>query len=58
MRAAIKTTRKAIIDYWAAHQDECGLGVDSAEAHERCWRCAYKSRSRIDRCHIIPHSLG
>lgn len=32
------------------------LSVDWAEAHERCWRCARKTR--LERCHIIPHSRG
>ena len=56
MRTSIKTTREAIIGYWAARQDEGGLGVDWAEAHERCWRCGHKSH--LERCHIVPHSLG
>lgn len=38
-REPIKTTKEAIISYWAKHQDECGLSVDWAEAGERCWRC-------------------
>lgn len=45
-----------IVAYWSEREDECGLGVDWAEAHERCWRCAYKSR--LQRCHIIPASRG
>lgn len=56
MKKSIKTSQKAIIDYWIKHQDEGELGVDWAEAHERCWRCGYKSR--LERCHIIPSSLG
>lgn len=55
-REPIKTTKEAIISYWAKHQDECGLSVDWAEAGERCWRCGCE-RS-LDRCHIIPDSLG
>ncbi|AXB43979.1 HNH endonuclease [Amycolatopsis albispora] len=49
-------SHKQIVDYWAAVEDESGLAVDWAEAHERCWRCGY--RSRLERCHIIPDSLG
>lgn len=45
-----------IVEYWSARETECGLGVDWAEAHERCWRCGYKSG--LERCHIIPESLG
>jgi hypothetical protein len=45
-----------IVAYWRKHQDESGLSVDWAEAHERCWRCGYKRR--LQKCHIIPRSLG
>ncbi len=50
------TKCKDIIDYWVRREDECGLSVDWAEAHERCWRCGYKSV--LHRCHIIPDSMG
>ena len=52
----IKTKHKEIVDYWSAIEDECDLGVDWSEAHERCWRCGYKSS--LQRCHIVPDSLG
>lgn len=55
-RKPIKTTKKQIVDYWSRIQDECGLSVDWAEAHERCWRCGYKKK--LQKCHIIPDSLG
>lgn len=55
-RTGIKTKISQIVDYWAEHQDECGLSVDFAEAHERCWRCGGKRG--LQRCHIIPDSLG
>lgn len=45
-----------IVNYWSKRESECGLGVDWAEAHERCWRCGYKSS--LERCHIIPRALG
>ncbi|MSM41573.1 MAG: HNH endonuclease [Geobacter sp.] len=51
-----KTKHDDIVDYWSEHQDECGLSVDWAEAHERCWRCGYKSK--LERCHIIPDSMA
>ena len=38
-REKIKATKGQIVDYWIGHEDECGLSVDFAEAHERCWRC-------------------
>ena len=52
----IKTTITEIVKYLASQVDECDLSVDFREAHERCWRCGYKSR--LERCHIVPHSLG
>ena len=55
-RKRIRTTIPEIVDYWARHTDECGLSVDFAEAHERCWRCG--CRRRLERCHIVPDSLG
>ncbi len=39
MGRTIKTTIAEAVDYWSRHQSECGLSVDWAEAHERCWRC-------------------
>ena len=44
------------MSYWFSRVDESGLSADASEAHERCWRCGYKHR--LERCHIIPHSLG
>lgn len=55
-RLPIKTSIKQIVDYWSVRVDEMFLSVDWAEAHERCWRCARKTR--LERCHIIPHSRG
>jgi HNH endonuclease len=51
-----QTDHKEIVEYWEVRQDECGLSVDWAEAHERCWRCGYKTA--LHRCHIIPAALG
>jgi hypothetical protein len=48
--------KQEIVDYWFSRIDECGLSVDASEAHERCWRCGYKTS--LQRCHIIPDSLG
>ena len=55
-RRTIKTSMKEILDYWSKHVDECGLSVDWAEADCRCWRCGCEKN--LQRCHIIPHSLG
>jgi hypothetical protein len=52
----VGVSNRQIVDYWCRVEDECGLGVDWSEAHERCWRCAYKAR--LEKCHIVPASLG
>jgi len=46
---------REIVDYWTGLEDECGLGVDWAEAHQRCWRCGYKCV--LHGCQIVPDSL-
>ena len=56
MGRTIKTTIAEAVDYWSRHQSECGLSVDWAEAHERCWRCGCERD--IERCHIVPDALG
>jgi ribosomal protein L37E len=53
---ASNVPHREIVDYWSMREDECGLGIDWAEAHERCWRCGYKSV--LHPCHIVPDSLG
>lgn len=45
-----------IVQYWESIVYEGDLGTDWCDAHTRCWRCGYKSS--LDRCHIIPKSLG
>lgn len=55
-RKNIKTKKEQIVSYWTNHEDECGLSVDFAEAHERCWRCGHERG--VERCHIVPDSLG
>jgi hypothetical protein len=54
--SSIKTSINEIVKYWEIRIDESHLSIDFAEAAERCWRCAYKSK--LHRCHIIPDSLG
>lgn len=55
-KTAIKTKKEDIVDYWFSRVNECGLSVDASEAHERCWRCGCEHK--LQRCHIIPESLG
>jgi hypothetical protein len=55
-RSSIKTSKKDIVEYWSSRVYEGDMGVDFAEAHERCWRCGYQLP--LQRCHIIPDSLG
>lgn len=52
----LRVPHREIVDYWTSRESECGLGVDWAEADERCWRCGYKSV--LHGCHIVPDSLG
>jgi len=56
MPRSIKTSAKDIVGYWSSRIDECDIGVDWAEALERCWRCSAKTI--LHRAHIVPHSLG
>ena len=56
MGRTIKTTIRQAIDYWSGYVDECDLSVDWAEADTHCWRCGCEKH--LQRCHIIPHSLG
>jgi hypothetical protein len=46
-----------LVDYWELKKYEGDMGTDWDEAHKRCWRCGHDS-SRLERCHIIPKSLG
>lgn len=55
-RSPIKTSIQEIVAYWSDKKYEGDMGVDFAEAHERCWRCGYDLP--LQRCHIIPASLG
>lgn len=43
-----------IVAYWVEH--EIDLAVDWSEAHERCWRCGYKSG--LEKRRIVSASLG
>jgi hypothetical protein len=54
--SASSVSIREIVDYWSRRESECGLGIDWAEAHERRWRCGY--RSALQRCHVIPSALG
>ena len=49
-------TVEQIVKYWSFEQDECGLGVDWSEGHQRCWRCGYERN--LQKCHIVPKALG
>jgi HNH endonuclease len=55
-RARIRTTAAEIVDYWSRRETECGLSVDWADAHKRCWRCSGKRK--LEKCHIVPDRLG
>jgi len=55
-RDRIRTTASEIVDYWSRHETECGLSIDWADAHKRCWRCTRKVP--LQKCHIVPDALG
>ena len=56
MKRTNKTKQEQIIKYWETNSHEFNLSIDFSEANKRCWRCGYKSK--LEKCHIIPHSLG
>lgn len=59
-----KTTLKQIADYWVSHSEICEtkLNFDWSDAYSHCWNCGdnkkRKSNVSLEKCHIIPHSLG
>jgi len=55
-RPDIKITINEIVEYWSYQVYEGDLSIDFSEAHERCWRCGYKSK--LHKCHIIPYTLN
>ena len=55
-RTRIRSTATEIVDYWSRRESECGLSVDWADAHERCWRCGRKQK--LEKCHIVLDRLG
>lgn len=55
-RKEIKTKAVEVADYWKTHKPYHMINVDWEDALEYCWRCACKRR--LQRCHIIPDSLG
>jgi hypothetical protein len=55
-RKTIQTTVTQIVNYWKEHLSDHMIGVEWEDAQEYCWRCACKCR--LQRCHIIPDSLG
>lgn len=54
VNAKMAVRHRDVVDYWSAREDECGLGVDWADARNRCWRCAREAR--LELCHIVPAS--
>lgn len=55
-RKIIKTTKKEIADYWQYELEDNQTNVPFSQATSTCWRCGIKKR--LDRCHILPESLG
>lgn len=54
--SSMKVAHRDVVDYWSAREDECGLGVDWADAEKRCWRCGYEGE--LELCHIVPDARG
>ena len=44
------------VSHWSQHIYEGDLGVDWADANERCWRCGAKSK--LQKCHIVAKQFG
>lgn len=55
-REKIKTNIEDIVKYWSKYIDESDISVDQTESASHCWRCG--CRKNLERCHIIPYSLG
>lgn len=61
-----KTTIKQISEYWKKNSNipEVDLNFDWADSDTHCWNCGKNKKSsdnkivRLERCHIIPKSLG
>ena len=67
MGRVLKTTIKQISDYWIENNNisELDLNFDWLYSETHCWNCGDDKQSksnpkkiRLERCHIIPHSLG
>jgi hypothetical protein len=56
VNAKMAVRHRDVVDYWSAREDECGLGVDWADACNRCWRCGREAK--LELCHIVPDSRG
>lgn len=44
------------VDYWCSRVDESEIGVDWADARERCWRCG--ANRKLQKCHIVAKQFG
>ena len=51
------TTAGQIVSFWRARANPPHIQIEWSQAHRRCWRCAAE-RSKLERCHIVPASLG
>ena len=44
------------VDFWSQRIYEGDIGVDWADATERCWRCGAKRK--LQKCHVIAKQFG
>ncbi|MET9229719.1 HNH endonuclease signature motif containing protein [Lentzea sp. NPDC003310] len=50
----MRISNQQIVAYWVEH--EVDLVIDWSTAHERCWRCGY--RSSLEQHLVVPASMG
>jgi Zn finger protein HypA/HybF involved in hydrogenase expression len=60
MGRVIRTTKSQIAEYWIKNNNisELELNFDWSEANTHCWNCGDDRHGKLERCHIIPDSLG
>lgn len=55
-RENIQTTIHQIIEYWFKDKANIEINESEIKKYTCCWRC--HSKKNIQRCHIVPDSLG
>ena len=55
-RVNTKAWITACVSHWSRLVPETEVGVDWADAHDRCWRCG--SKRSLQRCHIVARQFS